>query len=152
MADSLLAAMVQASKAYANPIAADYAAGNRIYVVTLERPGRVGDFNRLTGQWVDTPDATLYTGPARIYPASGGADLEIGDERTPFNAATISINLYEGLPPRVDDVVRVTSTPLSRSTHLADRVFEVTGIDVGGHFSIGWSLQTLGAGPSRHGG
>lgn len=147
-----MSALVQASKAYAEPMARAYAEGNRVYVVTVERPGGPATFDRATGAFVDPPDTVLYTGPARIFPATGGADLDIGDERTPFNAATITINLYDGTPPRVDDVVRVTSTPQSRATHLADRVFEVTGVDVGGHYGTGWTLQTLGAAPSRHGG
>ena len=152
MAESLLAALVRDSKTYGDPLAAEYASGNRSYLVTLTRPSAPSSFDRTSGQFLNVADQVLYIGPARVYGSSGASELEIGDERTPFTSTTISIDDYAGLGPEVDDVVQVMDTPQAQANNIALRFFEVTGVDVGGHFGIGWTLRVLGAGPSRHGG
>lgn len=156
MAGDLLSAMVQRSKQIADPRAAAYASGNRAYQVRLSRPGVLGSFDRVTGLWTNPPDTVLYEGPARIYAAHGGIELEIGDERTPFNAAQVTIDYFDPdnspdptKAPQTDDVLEVLDTPLSQATHLAGRSFEVTAVDVGGHYGTGWTMQVLGAGAHR---
>lgn len=156
MSGDLAAALVSASKRFADPIAASYASGNRAYNVQLKRPGPPGTFNRDTNSFNPRQDVLLYTGPARIYLSSETVELPIGDETRPFNAAMISIDYFntDNAPnpkiiPRVDDIVVVVDDDQAEAGHLPNRIFEVTGVEIGGHFGIGWTLRTIGAMPSR---
>lgn len=149
MGTELLSALVQRSKQVADPIAQAYASGNRAFQVRLIRPHVTATFDRDSSTFVNPPDETLYEGPARFWPGGQGVELEIGDERTSFTSARCSINLYDGKPPRVDDLVEVLDTRQSRATHLAGRVFSVSDVEVGGHFSTGYTLTLSGAAPSR---
>ena len=157
---SLLAAMVRASRSYAKPIAQQYASGNRPFTVELRRPGAGGQptYDRETGLMVNPPDPLIYRGPARIHLSAGDTPIEIGDEETPFTSLLISIDSFTEETaddpteaPRVDDTITVVDDAESQAAHLAGRVFEVTGVERGGHFDIGWRLHVLGAMPSRHG-
>lgn len=149
MAGDLLSAMVAASKKVADPIASAYASGNRAYRVKLERPGLLPTFDRDAGAFTNPEDAVLYTGPARIHESNGGSTMDIAGEEMTLTAVTISIDSYTGLGPRIDDLVTVLSNDASIATHLVDRVFTVTGVQVGGHFGIGYVLYTVGVAPSR---
>lgn len=157
MAD-LLSALVQRSKQVADPLAQAYAAGNRPFTVRLTRPGTAGTFNRATRDFDNPADQLLYQGPARIWSAAGGVELEIGDERTSFTNARCSLNYFSAdtsppeareLAPRVDDLLEVLDTPQGVATHLVRRVFTVGDVEVGGHFGTGWVLTLSGAAPSR---
>ena len=81
----------------------------------------------------------IYEGPARMHTAVGGAELEVGDERTVFSTATASIDSGKGIP-QSDDLLEVLVTPQSTQTHLAGRVFAVGSVQVGGHFDVGYVL------------
>lgn len=149
---SLLTAMVNASRAYAQPVAKAYASGNRPFTVELRRPGGAEPtYDRVTHQMTNPEDPLLYRGPGRIHLANPDTQIEIGEERTSFISTVISIDTYDGDPPQVDDTVTVVDDAESRATHMAGRVFEVTGVERGGHFDIGWRLNVTGAMPSRHG-
>ena len=147
MAD-LLSAMVKASKKVADPLAAAYASGNRPFTVRITRPTTVGSYDRKTNKFINDPDELIYQGPARIYAATGGLELEIGDERTTFTSARASID-GGGQPPRVDDLFAIVDTDQAQATHLVGRVFTVSDVEVGGHFGIGYRLSLSGAAPSR---
>lgn len=150
MAD-LLSAIVRASKRLADPRALAFTSGNRPYTVKISRPGEVPTFNRATGVFNNPVDTLIYQGPARISPASEGAQTDFGGEQLTFTAVQISIDdVPAGSPsPRVDDLVEVLTDDLSTSTQIAGRIFTVTGVIVGGHFNIGFQLSATGAEPSR---
>lgn len=150
LAESLVSALIKASKAYADPIAAAYASGNRPYTVLITRAAAEPGFDRDTGQFQQSTRGEVYNGPARIYASPGGAELDIGDERTSFNSATITIDNTDGPQPRVGDQIRVQIDAQSEATHIAYHLFDVTGVEVGGHYGVGWTLQTLGVSPGRH--
>lgn len=141
--------MVRRSKAHADPRAASYASGNRAFEVRITRPAVLGTFNRATKAFSNPADQLIYRGPARIYTAVGGAELEVGDERTVFSTATASIDSYSGPPPQSDDLVEVLSTPQSTQTHLAGRVFSIGSVQAGGHFDIGYVLALSSVAASR---
>lgn len=147
MAD-LLSAMVGRSKDVAQPLAQAFASGNRPYRVRLERPGDRPSFDRETGTMTNPVDEVIYVGPARIFPVTGPLELEVGDERTTFSSARISIDNFAG-DPRVDDIVTVLDNPQGELGRLVGRQFTVLDVEVGGHFDIGWELTTQGVAPSR---
>lgn len=155
---SLLSAMVNASRDYAKPIAQAYASGNRPFVVELRRPGAGGEptYDRDTEVFTNPPDPLIYRGPARIHLSGGDTKIDVGEEQTPFTSTVISIDNFSADTavdptemPRTDDTLIVVDDENSRGAHLAGRVFEVTGVERGGHFDIGWRLAVLGAMPSR---
>lgn len=146
---SLLSAMVAASKKVADPLVASYASGNRVYTVRLTRPGAPSTFDRATGAYTDIPDEVLYTGPGRIWPITGGASVTFEDERSDISSVRVSIDDYDGEPPRLDDVLEVLDTPQAQAAHLAGRVYEVSDVEVGGHYGYGWHLTGTGIAPSR---
>jgi hypothetical protein len=145
---SLLTAIVAASKKVADPMAKSYASGNRILTVRISRPGAAPTFNRTTQRFTNPSDAEIYLGPARIRPATGGAQVEVAGEDTTYTSVAISID-GGGTAPRIDDLVQVIDNAVSRGAHLADRVFTVVDVEVGGHFDIGYALRAVGAEPSR---
>ena len=145
----LLSALVRGSKDWAQPIAASYASGNRVYAVRISRPVVLPTYDRDTGVFDNPEDSLVYDGPARIYPLSGGAQLSTGDEITEASSVTISIDSDVELVPRVDDLIEVVEDGQSTETHLAHRVFTVVDVAVGGHFAIGFTLTAVGAAPSR---
>lgn len=145
----LTSALVAASKSYAEPIASAYAAGNRAYHVRITRPGDPGVFDRNTGRWVGRTVDLVYDGPARIWVDGGTGLREEGDEQIPFNDIRLSINQGDRLP-RVDDDLHVVDDAQSEGTQLAGRDFEITGVEIGGHFATGVTLSATGAAPSRH--
>jgi hypothetical protein len=158
---SLLSAIVGASRDYAKPIAQAYTSGNRPFTVEVRRPGAGGEptFDRATGEFVNPEDPLIYRGPGRIHLSGSDTKIEVGEEETPFTSTVISIDPFTAATagdvtemPRVDDTVTVVDDEGSRGAHLAGRVFEVTGVERGGHFDIGWRLAVLGAMPSRRGG
>lgn len=148
MAD-LLSALVQRSKSASDPIAKAYTSGNRPYQVELTRPAGPITYNRDTQAMVNPADTTLYVGPGRFTTGSGPVELEVGGERQTFTSVRCSINSYDGARPRVDDMLRVLATPLATATELADRVFTVQSVEIGGHFDTGYVLTLLGIDPSR---
>lgn len=145
----LTSALVASSKQWAQPIAAAYASGNRVYHVLVTRPGDPGTFDRNTGQWVGRTTTTVYDGQARIWVDEGTGLREEGDEQIPFNDIRLSIDHSDPMP-RVDDALHVVDDAQSASTQLAGRDFEITGVEIGGHFDTGVTLSATGAAPSRH--
>lgn len=145
----LLSAMVGRSKEVAQPRAAAYASGNRAFQVRITRPHVLGTYDRDLRSFTNPADTVIYEGPARIFTATGGAELDVGDERTVFSVARATIDHYEGEPPRGDDLLEVLVTPQSSQTHIAGRVFSIGSVEVGGHFGIGYALALSGAAPSR---
>lgn len=153
MAD-LASAIVRSSRAYAQPIAAAYASGNRHFLVELRRPsGGKPFYDRDTGLLVNPEDPLLYRGPARIHLGGPDVEIEVVDEGTSMLSTVISIDPTDSEDrapsPRADDSVTIIDNADSQAAHLAGRVFEVTGVERGGHFDIGWRLHVLGAMPSR---
>lgn len=148
MAD-LLSALVQRSKQVADPIAQAYASGNRPYQVSLSRPGAPPTWDRNTNTMVNPIDEVLYTGPGRFPVGSGPVELEVGGERQTFTSVRCSINPYIGPRPRIDDLLTVLDTPQSQATQMVGRTFTVQGVEVGGHFAIGYQLTLMGVDPSR---
>lgn len=147
----LLSALVGRSKEVADPRAAAYASGNRAFQVRITRPAVLGVYDRDARSFVNPADTLIYEGPARIYTATGGAELDVGDERTVFSVARATIDHYDGDPPKADDLLEVLATPQSTQTHVQDRVFSVGSVEVGGHFGIGYALALSGAAPTRRG-
>lgn len=157
---SLLSAIVGASRDYAKPIAQAYASGNRPFTVEVRRPGGGGEptYDRATKQMTNPPDPLIYRGPARIHLAAPDAEIQVGEESVPFVATTISIDNLSAATsedptdaPLVRDTVVVVDDAESRGAHLAGRTFEVTSVERGGHFEIGWRLGVLGAMPTSRG-
>lgn len=147
MAD-LLSAMVAGSKEWAEPVAAAYAEGNRRLRVIITRPGTEVSYDRDTG-FTNPDDTEVYDGPARMWPVGWGSTLNAGDEVIEATSARISINEDVDVAPRVDDLVHIFDDAESRKVHVAGRDFTVVGVEVGGHFGIGYHLDLVGAEPSR---
>lgn len=149
---SLLSAIVRSSRDYAKPIAQAYASGNRPFTIEVRRPaGGMPTYDRTTNTMTNPEDPLLYRGPGRIHLSSPDTRIEVGEEDTSFISTMISIDTYDGEPPQVDDTVTVVGSADAADAHLTGRVFEVTGVERGGHFDIGWRLDVQGAMPSRHG-
>lgn len=147
----LLSALVGRSKEVADPRAAAYASGNRAFEVRITRPAVLGTYDRDTRVFANPNDGLIYEGPARIYTAQGGAELDIGDERSVFAVARATIDHYDGPPPVADDLLYVITTPLSTQTHIADRTFSIGSVEVGGHFGIGYAFAISGVSKTRRG-
>lgn len=153
----LASAIARGSRVYAEPIAQSFAAGNRTWAVELRRPTGQPGFDREAGAFVKRTSTTYYAGPARIFPSSE-TTREVGDEDVPFNVARATVDFlssdnsaHPDWRPRADDILVVMTDPQATENQLVGRVFEITGVNVGGYISTGWSLELVGAGPSREG-
>lgn len=164
----LVSAIARGSRVFAEPIAQAFASGNRTWLVELRRPSGQPDFNRDEGAFVKRTAETYYRGPARIFP-SAETTREVGDEDVPFNVARATVDFFTpqvldeddvvvsgnsahpDWQPRADDILVVMPDPQSAQDHLDDRVFEITGVNVGGYIATGWSLELVSAAPSRYG-
>lgn len=145
--DSLGAALARRARDLAAPHAANYAAGNRIYTVTVTRPAGRPTFNRATAKMQILPGEPLYTDvEARITPLGTDGPIEVFDELTYLSRAQISIDAG-GPAPRIGDMVEVTGAP-AEAAGIVGRVLRVDGITFGGHFPVGWLLSCTGIEPS----
>lgn len=142
------AAIARRARLLAAPQAAAYAAGNRIFTVTVTRPAGPPTFNRATASTEILPGAQIYAGAARIRPVATDGPIDILDELTYLTRAVISIDgSDETVRPREDDVVEVTAAPAELAA-VVGRVFRVVGVNFGGHFPVGWLLTCTGVDPS----
>lgn len=149
MGEDLLSAMVGDAKAWADPQVESYTHGNRLYDVVIVRPVLLPNYDRATNTFDNPDDQPVYTGKARIYPVSGGPSVSVGEEVLDLASLRISIDAVVDAPPRMEDLVTVVDNAASQAGHLANRVFTVTDVEVGGFFPYGWTLTGHGIAPSR---
>lgn len=88
-------------------------------------------FNSTTGMITAHSDTTtIWVGPARVYPASGGGNTQIGDGYLTLRTTTISVMEEGSHVIQVNDLVKITSDVDDVS--LNDKHFRVIDVSVGG--------------------
>lgn len=145
----LTAAIARRSQAIATGRATDYAAGNRLYDVVVNRPGQRPTFNRSTGAIVQLARQTVYTGKARVTVAAPGGTVDVGEETETYATVRVSIGSNTTLEPAIDDEVTIVANDFSRAAHVDGRVFRVIAVTVGGQLAVGYELTATGIAPSR---
>lgn len=114
--------------------------------VVITRPTAPA-FDATTGLMTATDTNTpLYTGPARIYPVSGGGQTFLGSEDTVMRTTTFSVPQTgtEGL--RVGDLVTVAATQDDQA--LVGRQFRVLDVSMGGILDPTRKLSTQAVEPN----
>lgn len=141
----LLSKLVRRSVKLAQPLARAYAEGNMTMEVEITRPAK-STFDRNTGRMTNPPDATVYTGVARMYEVVGGQAYNLGDEPQFYASSYVSIPVSAPRPWANDDVRIVTA----EDPALVDRHYRITGVDTGGLLPAVHRCAVIGAEPAQN--
>lgn len=104
-------------------------------------------FDDVTGDLASGAPLLVYSGKARVTPASGLVRFSFGDEPSYFSSAVVSVPVVTEVLPRVDDLVLVVTSP--GDSMMAGRVFTVQHVDAGGQFPAVRQLQVVGVQESQ---
>lgn len=131
-----------------NFYAVRYAERNMIHGVAVVRPGVPVDVPE-DGTVLGVVAETIYSGKARIYPVTGPASYDLGDDQQFFSSSNISIPRFvvdeEGnqhpTTPQIDDLVQVLShhDPLT-----IGRWFKVMDVEDGSYMPSVRRMQVSG--------
>lgn len=99
--------------------------------VTIRRPSGEPTFDAVNLKDTVAPTSLVYTGQARVYPAST-REMALGEEVLAWWDANVSIP-YDAALPRRDDFVTIDD---SRDSQLVSRVFRVIHVSAASNYVV----------------